>query len=229
MIDIITIVGIWLVSLVFAFVSVRQAKGVDWYAPISNKQKMIMTLINVSIVLLVMIFIFAIIQGILWKIVVVSGVCIIIILYFSYPQLLDPIRNKLAKSKKEENTSNYLILNDNDNDNNNSNHDKNTLLDIFSRILTVFNSMFFLTNILYVLYTYENIKNDSNSVFEAIFINNSVFPVHATILFWTTMSAIVITKKGWEYHKEVEQTSEEKKRKKYYAHFFAKRITDRNK
>ncbi|MCH5279142.1 MAG: hypothetical protein J1E60_05055 [Christensenellaceae bacterium] len=208
MIDIVAIVGVWLVSLVSSLISGRQPKGVDWYAPISKKQKMMMTLINISIGLLVMILSLLIIYGQLWKILIITATCVIIILYFSLHQFF---RKKSGNHKEDP--------------------EKDTLLDIFSKMLTVFNSVFLLTNIAYIYYIYEKIKNvieDNSSVIENIIANNDVLLIHGVILLWTTMSAIVITKNGWEYHREIENSFEDKKRKKHNASFFARRVTDRN-
>lgn len=55
MIDIIASFIMWFISLVVAFVCIRQPKGIDWYAPISKKQKMIMSLINLSILIFIII------------------------------------------------------------------------------------------------------------------------------------------------------------------------------
>lgn len=220
--DIIAVVGVWLVSLVSAFISVRQPKGVDWYAPISNKQKMIMTFINISIGLLVVILTFLIIPGQLWKIVVTSGAYIIIVLFFLFYSYSENDKKKMGTPDNGDED----IDKDNISDNG-----KDTLLDIFSKILTVFNSMFLLMNIAYMLYVYDNIKStieNNKDAIQYIFTNNDVLLVHGIILFWTTMSAIVITKNGWEYHKEINDYFEEKRQKKYTASFCARRITNRN-
>lgn len=207
MVDIITVTGIWSVSLIFAFVSVRQPKGVDWYAPIGNKMKMIMTFINISIVLIVMVQIFLAIPKQLWKIGVVSLICLAIIFYLCF-------NKKIPKSK---NTS--------------TNYD-NTLLDNICKLLTVFNSLFALLNICYMIYIYYMFAMEKGfditdiSFLSDVFRIESALSVHGTILLWSAISTSIVTAKSWglENNNSIPIDPQKFCTAKYYA----KRITDRN-
>ncbi len=208
MVDIVTVIGVWFLSLVSAFISVRQPKGVDWYAPISNKIKMIMTFINISVVLVVIVLLLCVIPTQLWKILVVSVVCIILISFLCF--------KRAFKSNNSASSNSY---------------DKN-LLDNICKLLTVFNSAFAILNIVYMAYIYylcginKIIVENQITPLEGIFGADSALVVHGTILFWSAISMTVITAKSWNIKEE--NGSENNRKVICTAKFYAKRITNRN-
>jgi len=225
MFDIITVVGIWMLSLPAAFVSVRQPKGSDWYAPISSKQKMLMSLVNMAVGLLVITLLLLTIDGQIKKVIVVSSLCIIIILFFSANKIrngFDRIKKVSAsaplKTMPEEIKTDKEIEREEEN---------NTLNIVFAKILTVFNTVFTLLNIAYMFYIHKNLGIEAATVTD-ILTADSTLPVHAALLFWTTISAIALTSSGWHFDDTVSSATEGKRRVSHSVKFFAKRITDRN-
>lgn len=158
MYDVLAVVGVWSISLIVAFLSVRQAKGIDWYAPISSKWKMTMTLINISIGLGGMMLVFLVVPGRLWKVIVTSVICIIISCFFIFQYILSSRKPEYTDmDRTAQNESIESVQNGIEEDSN----EKNTLLDVFSKILTVFNVTFLFTNIIYVLGAYEFLDRKS--------------------------------------------------------------------
>lgn len=206
--DILTVIGVWIISLMFAFISVRQPKGVDWYAPISNKIKMLMTFTNISVVLVVIVLLLCIIPTQLWKIAIISAICVIIILFLC-----------LKRTFKNNNATGS------------NSYDKN-LLDNICKLLTVFNSAFAVLNVAYMAYIYylcgikEIIIKNQITTLEGIFNADSALLVHSTILFWSAISMSVVTAKSWNIKEE--NGSENNRRITCTAKFYAKRITNRN-
>ena len=208
MADILTVIGVWILSLMLAFISVRQPKGVDWYAPISNKIKMLMTFTNISIVLVVIVLLLCVVPIRFWKIVVVSVVCIILIFFLCFKETV---------KRKNNSTSN--------------NYDEN-LLDNICKLLTVFNSVFAVLNIAYMAYIYylcgikEIVIENQMTPLEGIFSSDSALIVHGIILFWSAISMTIITARSWNIKEE--NGNKNSRNVICTAKFYAKRITNRN-
>lgn len=196
----------------------------DWYAPISNVQKMIMTLINMSILLIVLIFFFYNIKNLIWKICIISAVSLTIILFF-----LLQSKTRFIKDTKESSQS-FSQIEPTTYNQPAAQNSKNTLQDVFSKIMTVFNSVFTIMNVFYFIYIFETLKDtipDNNAVFNMVFTADNALIIHGTILFWSTISTVILSAKGWQYDDEIKRISK-KKRIEYNAEFFANRVTERN-
>lgn len=108
----------------------------------------------------------------------------------------------------------------------------NTLKDIFSKVLTVFNSVFITLNITYCViimrYKYKTwyaLLDVSISELDSI---ETVLPVHITFLFWSTLAAIIMTSRSWKFSETINNLKKNKKVTVHTSKYYADRITNRN-
>lgn len=233
MFDILSVVFIWVTSLFFASISIYQPKGKDWYSPVNNKQKMIMTIINISLMFFEMVFLYAFLLEDIRKTIMVSVVFLFIVTFMGRKAVVDLIKKvgnhfgRIQVSEVEALTD-YEVetivgMEDGFNsDNTEEDEEKNSLWDLFQRFLTVFNTLFGLLNIGYVFYIASNMTD--GSVYDNVIKDNSV-SVSFTILFWSTFCTSIITSKGWNYY----DIAHKKKRvTPQGAKYFSNRITNRH-
>jgi hypothetical protein len=200
---------IWFFALLPAFLSVRRSKGSDWYAPITNRIKMIMNLINISVALVM----FVLVLIIIIKSVVLKAIFTVVI----FAALLVCF---WTLNRRGENNSASDTIEDSGQLNGTG---EDTLVDVLSKILTVFNSVFLCLNIAYVFYVESNLPDDKNDL-QDIVEADSVLVIHATLLCCTTITTFVLTRRGWKYNDAVVVS-----KRTYSAADIAKRIVGRNK
>ena len=228
MIDILSIFGIWSVSLLVAFLSVYQPKGEEWYAPKSNKTRMIMTLLNTAILLVLLIYILYSIHNddLKIKVLIISAAFVGITLFLSFTYIVENILKKKDKPNQQNSSA----------ASNSTSSRKNyrqitTLREVLSTVLTFFNTAFVCLNVIYVFILV--LRTGGFSVAQAevqqLLTSSNVIIVHSTILFWNTILAIILTSNGWKYNDEINGTQHRKKQIKYDADYYANRITGRNK
>lgn len=229
MINIIASFIMWLISLTIAFVCIRQPKGIDWYAPISKKQKMIMSLINLSILIFIIIIALASVNDSTVNVVVISICCVATIVYLSIDSLVSKIKTAIIKPAPATSVQQNTQIDIDDG--------QNTLKDIFSKVLTVFNSVFVTLNITYcviIMYckyeSWDVLLSMSISELDSIetVLSNNVLPVHITFLFWSTLAAIIMTSRGWKFSETINNLKKNKKVTVHTAKYYADRITNRN-
>lgn len=234
MIDVISVVLIWSISLGAAALSIYQTKGSDWYTPINSKQKMIMMLINISLLFIALAFFHSSFIVDLTKTAIVSIACLVIIIFMSRNAIREFILRCLPKHRKKAlvpSSTKVGEFNDESQiqeevevaQSQESEDGSNSLWDLFQRVLTVFNFLFEILNIGYIVFVFTRI--DDPKTIEKVFMLDNSLPVSFTILFWTTLFGSIITSKGWNYHDKIVRKIRKTPKP---AKYFSDRVTNRN-
>lgn len=185
----------------------RRQKGEDWYSPMSNNDKMIMSTINIAILLLIVTLSFGLLVE---ELRLFIAICILLFAVTLCIIIYNVIRNKKAGENKEK---------------------KKTIIEVFSKFLTIFNSIFFILSILQIcILATQGTENFSffsptNDMLKTVFENNNILVISFTILLWTSGIGTITSFFGWTFKEEVAPVK--KKEKKDYV-FYSNRVGNRN-
>lgn len=138
--DRLTVILIWFLSIMVSIISIVQTRGKDWYTPITNKQKMVMTIINASVLFMVIVFMYDALFIDFSKTLIISLVTLIIILFFISPPIFSKVLFLFGKK-------NHPLDSDTDMDKpmdsiNSLAEEKSTLKEYLQKFITVFNCTF---------------------------------------------------------------------------------------
>lgn len=198
-------------SISLATLTIRRKRGEDWYNPISNDEKMIESIINISIILVLLSTLSKYLVSNLKLFIILIGIIVFVTIVF--------VILNISKNKKGLNQSD-------------SNEEKMTLKDLLTRFITVFNVLYLLLSILhiYILAKYSsnsfNLFGDLDTTIRPIFKSNSTIVVAFTILIWTSIVGAATSLYGWTFSNEVDKLN---RQEKVNHEFFVKRVMSRNK
>lgn len=218
MIDLLSAIMIWFFSILVSIMSIIQTKGKDWYSPITNKQKMIMTIINVFVFFLVVVFMHEAFFVDMKKSMMISLVVLLIIILFAgasiFKETISFLKNirfsRITMGKCQEKKQDDVESND------------FKIKEHIQKLLTVFNCTFFLLNVIIVFVV---TKTQDVSSYRLVIIEHSQIVAFVT-LFWLTLVGVVITSKDWSYG-DVAKVTKDKKVKRD-ANYYIKKIVSRN-
>ena len=187
MINILFILLSWTVSILFGWGSIRQSKGSDWYNPISNKQELVMIVINIALIVIIPAFFFELLiirLNYLWIFNVIFGV--LSITFIVYYLIKHPNISK-QPSSNQNNTSSVKTRK------------------LIERFLTVFNCVYFACTMFYSI-VWSNVfyQNNPKKLTESII--DYLYPVAKTdntllislsIVFWVALIVVFLTVANW--------------------------------
>jgi len=225
MFDALTVISIWVISIFSAGVTMRRSKGADWYAPVGNKQRMFMTLLNLSLWLMILAFFgqYLIKQ---WSITWISSVASLIVICF----LAERTRsiNPKRKYNKDTNIDDAEVNDAQDS----ASDDHVELADQLRKAITVFNSVFFILNVAYIgLILFSKLPKEESPTIDDLrelqiaFEADYSLLIAYSFLFWTCLAGIIFTALGW---RGTEDERMLRRKKPKGALFYARRIVDRN-
>ena len=209
-------------SIFIASLTIKRQKGEDWYSPISNNEKMVESIINISIVLVILTTISKYLLSNLMYFFLLFGLIIIItsiVLLFNHLNNFEKRNGKKNNEKK-------------DNSKKKSNEQKKTLRDLFTRFITVYNVLYFIFSITHIWIISEHSSekfdffDNLNKVLEFVFETNNTLVFSFTILIWTSLIGAIMSLIGWAFSNKVDEL--DKKEKVNYS-FFVDRVMSRNK
>lgn len=206
-------------SIFIASLTIKRQKGEDWYSPISNNEKMIESIINISIILIILT---TVSKYLLTNLVFFLILLVLIVTITTIVLILNHLNNKKNESDNKSNTEST----------NNSNEQKKTLRDLLTRFVTVFNVLYFLFSILHMWILSEHngkkfdFFDDLDIISKSIFKDNSTLIFSFTILIWTSIIGAAISLIGWAFSNKVDELG---KQEKVNYHFFVDRVMSRNK
>ena len=207
MFNIIFVVLSLIISLGISAAMNRRQKGEDWYFPISNNDKMIMSTVNIAIILLIVTLSFGLL---IEELKLFVAICILLFVITASILIYNFIENR----KREKSTEK-----------------KKTIIEVFSKFLTIFNSIFFFLSILQIciLATQGEKKfsffSPTNDMLRTVFEKNNIFVISFTILLWTSGIGAITSFIGWTFKEEVAPVK--KREKKDYV-FYSNRVGNRN-
>lgn len=209
MFNIIFLVAAFGISIFVASLTIRRQKGEDWYSPISNNEKMVESIINISIILIILTTIFK------YMILDLKLFLLLLVIIIS-------ITSVFAVFSKINKKHNKGATNDNE----------KTLRDLLTRFVTVYNVLYLVFSIIHLsIMAKKDIENfdffaSLEDTLEIIFESNSTLVVSFTILTWTSIIGTIISLLGWTFSNNVDKI--EIKEKVNY-NFFVNRVMGRNK
>jgi len=217
--DLLSAVLIWFFSIIVSIMSIIQTKGKDWYSPITNKQKMIMTIINVFVLFLVIAFMHEAIFVDIKKSAIISLVTLLMIIFFASASISKKLSSFIRKIRSIKSTAKKSL--------DEYGEEKDGIEDFkikehIQKLLTVFNCTFFLLNVIYI-FVVTKIQNVSS--YRLVIKEHSQIVAFVTV-FWLALAGAIITSKEWNYS-EVANFAKSKKVNKD-ANYFIKKIISRN-
>lgn len=220
--SILYLVGNFALSILFASATIIRKRGEEWYSPISNSEKMIESIINISILLVLLTTVSKyLIENLILFLILLGLIFIITIVVIAL--------NKFNKKNDNSSFDNQLVP---QKESSKPNFQTKTLRDLLTRFITVFNSVCFILSIIHICFIakYGNKSfdffGDLDTTIKPIFEKNSTLIVSFTILIWTSLIGAIISLLGWTFSNKAIISN--KKHKVNYS-FFEERVMSRNK
>ncbi len=216
---------LWSISVLISISSITQTKGIDWYAPITKKHKMIMTLINASVLFMIIVFMYEALFADLKKTALISFAILSIILSVIRPSIISKIQCYFDKYHERQTLrrKDDAVMDDKGPDDN-APDTKNTLKAFIQKYLTVFNLTYFLLNIFYIVYILRT--EESITAYSSVVEGKETQVVSVTVLFWMSLVGVIITLMDWNYTDVVNRPDE--KRIKRDNNYYTRKIMNRN-
>lgn len=181
MFSILYLVGNFVLSILFASATIIRKRGEDWYSPISNSEKMIESIINISILLVILTTVSKyLIENLVLFLILLVLIFIITIVVIAF--------NKFNKNNQNNSFNNQVVFQKGTSE---TSSQTKTLRDLLTRFITVFNSFCFILSIIHICFIakYGNKSfdffGDLDTTIKPIFEKNSTLIVSFTILIWT--------------------------------------------
>lgn len=192
-------------SIGISAATTRRQKGEDWYSPITNNVKMLMSIINTVILLFIFTLFF---EYLLNDIKLFATICIVLTVI----------------------TVCVFIYNRMKTTNNSTQDRKKTVIELFAKFLTVFNSFYFLQSTIQICILASrigktNMFSSAEMVFALAFNDNNILIVSFTLLLWTSIIGTVTSFYGWTYKDSVDTINTSSKIDHVY---YSKRVSNRN-
>ena len=163
---------------------------------------MILSITNLSVLLLIILYLKDTLLINIFNNIYVSIICIIVILGFClipyFVQILEKIKSKLHRNRKKDKAN--KIIEKEQSDTTGNTIERDSLKDFLQILLTVFNTVYFVLNGIY-LFLILNIFE--NNTLEALSLDPNSLGIPFVVLFWFLIVAIVLSAKDWNYNDKV--------------------------
>ena len=211
MLDMIIIFVAASVAIITAYSSITYKRGVDWYAPIGNQQRILRFVTNLLlIIVIILIFFVPMISQYIYIIFVFSFVLI-----FSLATVGIGVISGRSSNTNFKKICERIINNENE------------LLDLIAKFFTVFNIFFTLPPIAYVCYLYYVVSNKKIVRFDSVYLkiifqNSSVLVIAFSIILCFSMIGAILSCVGWDAKSGLSPIPPRKT-----GNYYTKRIKDR--
>ena len=198
----------WIVALVAALLWIQPVRGREWW-PTGKKQKMILTLLNCSVLVLVVVFLNEALLYDLAQTAIISGIVLIVLAILALPTIVARMSERSRRKKAGE----ELVLPA-------KCEECDPLKEYLQRILTAFNGTFFVLQVGYIAVEEIFFSTNCPETVENFQI------VSFTVLFWSALVGMVLTALDWKYSDLLPGSAEKKQKEE--ADYFTRKIGRRN-